>query len=102
MSQYVEHDGAKLIGDLYGPKGLDKAPVIVAVHGGGWQAGSPRPTAIGGRSWPRTAIALFAIDYRLSKPGAKSYPEAVYDVKAAVQFVRANAPSSTSIPHASA
>ena len=40
---------------------------------------------------PRTAIAVFAISYRLSKPGAKTFPGAVYDVKAAIQFARANA-----------
>lgn len=39
--EYVVHEGVKLTGDFYLPKGLDKAPVIVAVHGGGWQAGSP-------------------------------------------------------------
>ena len=39
----------------------------------------------------KNGVAVFAFRYRLSKPGAKSYPGAVYDVKAAVQFVRANA-----------
>src|SRR4051812_48442953 len=33
--EFAEHDGTKLLGDLYLPKGLDKAPVLVAVHGGG-------------------------------------------------------------------
>ncbi len=37
--EYVVHEGVRLTGDFYLPKGLDKAPVIVAVHGGGWQAG---------------------------------------------------------------
>src|SRR5580765_5181943 len=37
---FAEHDGVKLLGDLYSPKGVDKAPVLVAVHGGGWQVGS--------------------------------------------------------------
>jgi hypothetical protein len=32
--------GIKFAGNLYAPKGRDKAPVIVA-HGGGWQIGSP-------------------------------------------------------------
>lgn len=36
---FAEHDGTKLLGDLYLPKGLDKAPVLVGVHGGGWQIG---------------------------------------------------------------
>jgi predicted acyl esterase len=33
--EYVMHEGVKLTGDFYLPKGLDKAPVIVAVPGGG-------------------------------------------------------------------
>src|SRR5438128_1177672 len=38
--EYVQHDGVALPGDLYLPKGLEKAPVLVAVHGGGWQTSS--------------------------------------------------------------
>ena len=38
--EYVEHDGVKLAGDLYLPRGRDKSPVIVAAHGGGWQVGN--------------------------------------------------------------
>jgi acetyl esterase/lipase len=89
--QYVEHDGVKLIGDLYSPKGRDKAPVIIAIHGGGWQAGSPKTYEHWGPHLAKNGYAVFAISYRLSKPGAKTYPGAVYDVKAAVQYVRANA-----------
>jgi acetyl esterase/lipase len=36
---FAEHDGGKLLGDLYLPKGLNRAPVLVAAHGGGWQLG---------------------------------------------------------------
>jgi acetyl esterase/lipase len=88
---YVEHDGIKLSGDLYLPKGLDKAPLLIAVHGGGWQVGSPVFYRHWGPFFAKNGYALFAIRYRLSKPGAKTYPGAVYDVKAAVQFARANA-----------
>src|SRR5262245_23954086 len=35
--------------------------------------------------------AVFAIEYRLMKPDVKTYPGAVYDTKAAVQYVRAKA-----------
>ena len=88
---YVEHDGIKLQGDLYLPKGRDKAPVLIAAHGGGWQAGSRASYRFWGPYLAKHGFALFAINYRLSKPGAKSYPAAVYDVKAAVQYLRANA-----------
>ncbi len=89
--QYAEHDGVKLAGDLYLPKGLDKAPLLIAVHGGGWQVGNPAFYRYWGPYLAKSGYALFSIGYRLSKPGAKTYPGAVYDVKAAVQFARANA-----------
>jgi acetyl esterase/lipase len=86
---FVQHDGANLAGDLYLPKGLDKAPVVIAVHGGGWQAGSRASYKYWGPFLARNGYALFSIDYRLGKAG--TYPGSVYDVKAAVQFVRAKA-----------
>ncbi|MET0630017.1 MAG: alpha/beta hydrolase [Xanthobacteraceae bacterium] len=89
--EFAEHDGVKLAGDLYLPKGLDKAPVLIAVHGGGWQIGGPVFYRYWGPFLAKHGIALFAVRYRLSKPGAKSFPGAVYDVKAAIQFARANA-----------
>ncbi len=89
--EYVVHDGVKLTGDFYLPKGLDKAPVIVAVHGGGWQAGSPDSLNTWAPYMARSGYAVFAIRYRLAKPGAPTYPAVVYDVKSAVQFVRAKA-----------
>jgi acetyl esterase/lipase len=86
---YAEHDGTKLLGDLYQPKGLAKAPVLVAVHGGGWQVGTRASYKYWGPFLARNGIAVFSIEYRLGPPGI--YPGAVYDVKAAVQFVRAKA-----------
>jgi acetyl esterase/lipase len=98
---YVEHDGVKLTGDFYAPKGLDKAPAIIAVHGGGWQAGSPAAFKYFGPWLARHGYAVYAIRYRPSKPGVKSYRASVYDVKAAIQFVRPRPPTSASIPRAS-
>lgn len=86
---YAEHDGTKLVGDFYLPKGHSKAPVLVAVHGGGWQVGSRAFYRYWGLFLARNGYAVFAIDYRLGKDGV--YPAAVYDAKAAVQFVRAKA-----------
>ncbi len=86
--KYATHDGVALAGDYYVPNAPGKYPVVVAAHGGGWQGG----TRTGYRSWgPYLAehgIALYAIDYRLAKPGQPSYPQAVEDVRAAIQFVK--------------
>ena len=89
--EYAQHDGVALAGDLYLPKGLDKAPLVIAVHGGGWQVGGPITYRHWGTFLAKHGFAVFAISYRLSKPGAKTFPAAVYDVKAAIQFARANA-----------
>src|SRR6478735_7296234 len=89
--EYAQHDGVSLTGDLYLPKGLDKAPLVIAAHGGGWQAGAPITYRHWGTFLAKNGFAVFAISYRLSKPGTKTFPGAVYDVKAAVQFARANA-----------
>lgn len=89
--QFAEHDGTRLVGDLYSPKGLDKAPVLVGVHGGGWQIGDRKFYTHWGSYLASNGYAVFAIEYRLMKPGLKTYPGAVYDVKAAVQYVRAKA-----------
>ncbi len=86
---FAKHDGVELVGDLYLPKGRGKAPVLVAIHGGGWQVGSRDFYNNWGPFLARYGYALFAIEYRLAKQGV--YPAAVYDAKAAVQFVRAKA-----------
>jgi acetyl esterase/lipase len=88
---FATHDGVALLGDLYLPEGAGPHPAIIAVHGGGWQQG----TRAGYRHWgPYLAtrgIALFAVDYRLAKPNQKTFPEAVHDIRAAVQYLRGSA-----------
>jgi acetyl esterase/lipase len=87
--EYAQHDGTKLVGDLYQPKGLARAPALIAVHGGGWQNGSRAGYRYWGPYLARNGYVVLSIDYRLGKAG--TYPGSVYDVKAAIQFVRAKA-----------
>jgi acetyl esterase/lipase len=88
---FAEHDGVELLGDLYLPQALRKAPALVGVHGGGWQVGDRKFYRNWGGYLAKHGYAVFAIDYRLMKPGVKTWPGVVYDCRAAVQFVRANA-----------
>jgi acetyl esterase/lipase len=88
---FAEHDGTQLLGDLYLPQGVAKAPVLIGVHGGGWQLGNRKFYNNMGAYLAGNGIAVFAIEYRLMAPRVKTYPGAVYDVRAAVQFVRAQA-----------
>jgi acetyl esterase/lipase len=88
---FAEHDGIKLLGDRYLPRDVENPPVLIAVHGGGWQLGTRKLYANWGPYLAKNGYAVFAIEYRLARPGAKSYPAAVYDTKAAIQYVRARA-----------
>src|SRR5271163_1838 len=76
---FAEHDGVKLVGDLYLPKGRSKTPVLVGIHGGGWQVGSRDFYKYWGSFLARNGYAVFAIEYRLAQQGV--YPAAVYDAK---------------------
>jgi len=88
---YATHDGVALLGDLYRPQGSGPFPVLVALHGGGWVQGARTAFQNWGPYLARRGYALFAISYRLAKSGHKTFPHAVQDALAAVQFVRAGA-----------
>lgn len=84
---YANHDGVELVGDLYLPKGAKAAPALVAVHGGAWIQGARSAFQYWGPYLAARGTALFTISYRLAAK-TKTYPQAVQDVLAAVQFVR--------------
>ena len=88
---YATHDGVALLGDLYRPPGAGPFPVLVALHGGGWVQGARNAFQHWGPYLARQGYALFAISYRLAKTGQKTFPHAVKDALAAVQFVRTSA-----------
>jgi acetyl esterase/lipase len=80
--------------DLYLPEGDEPRPVIVYVHGGGWQRGSRRdpPPLLDADFYDGMAaqgFAVAAIDYRLS--GEARFPAPADDVRAAVGWVRDHA-----------
>jgi acetyl esterase/lipase len=82
--------------DLYLPaaRGLPM-PLVVFVHGGGWNGGDTRHAA-GFDDFPRELAALAAqgyvvasVSYRLS--GEARFPGAVQDIKAAIRWLRGRA-----------
>lgn len=83
--------------DVYRPTaGPKPAPVVVFLHGGGWVKGSrdeiTRPGVSGtdvARGLTRRGYAVVTADYRLSK--VAKWPAQLFDAKAAVRWVRANA-----------
>ena len=88
---YATHDSVALAGDLYLPKGAGPFPALVGVHGGGWVQGARGQFQHWGKCFAARGIALFAISYRFAKAGQKTFPHAVQDVLAGIQYVRGNA-----------
>src|SRR6266508_59041 len=72
---YATHDGVSLAGDLYLPAGAGPFPALVAVHGGGWQAGVRSAFQYWGPWLAERGYVLFAASYRLAKKGQKAFPQ---------------------------
>lgn len=86
---YAEIDGQILQLDVYRPEGIGPHPLVLILHGGGWEAGSrhmERPLA--GQLAARGYIAV-PVSYRLGERGR--FPAALQDIKTAIGWLRAHA-----------
>ena len=76
--------------DLYLPSALQEPlPVVIFVHGGGWERGSHRGYRPAAMAFAKRGFATATVEYRLA--GEAMFPAAIYDVKAAIRWLRANA-----------
>ena len=77
--------------DVYLPAGCGPAPVVMWVHGGGWQRGDKANGTIEQKAaWAASfGAALVSVNYRLSTPGSGvMWPDHGEDVAAAVAWVQ--------------
>jgi pectinesterase len=75
--------------DVFRPDKGEKLPALVMVFGGGWRTGSKEAQVPMAQQIAEKGYVTAAIEYRLSPEAL--YPAAVYDIKAAIRFLRANA-----------
>ena len=89
--EYARYNDRKLHLDLYLPSRDNTAPlpVIVVVRGGGWHFGDKEGFAFIAGYLAEAGFAAACIEYRPTEEAP--FPAAVYDVKAAVRWLRANA-----------
>jgi acetyl esterase/lipase len=74
--------------DLYLPgSGVKNPPLVVFIHGGGWQAGSKK--AVAAQPLLGQGYAVASVEYRFSQ--AATYPAQIEDCKAAIRWLRAHA-----------
>ena len=82
--------------DLYRPANTSAPhPLVIYVHGGGWQSGHTRHSGAF-ENWPGVLASIAArgyvvvsLEYRLS--GEAPFPAAIQDVKSAIRWLRTNA-----------
>jgi acetyl esterase/lipase len=94
---YASYTGFRpLILDLYRPASTSTPhPLVIYVHGGGWQSGHTRHSGAF-ENWPGVLASIAArgyvvasVEYRLS--GEAPFPAAIQDVKAAIRWLRTHA-----------
>lgn len=75
--------------DVYVPTGNGPFPAVVLIHGGAFMVGDKGGEANNAKALTDKGYVAVSINYRLSAEA--QFPAQVYDVKAAVRFLRANA-----------
>lgn len=84
---FAQESGTELKLDLFLPVGVEKPPLVVFIHGGGWTGGSRKKCPVG---WlVQEGYAVASIDYRLSDQAV--FPAQIHDCKGAIRWLRAHA-----------
>jgi acetyl esterase/lipase len=68
-----------------------RRPVIVYLHAGGWVAGARTDLIDAMRAQVDRGYALASVEYRLATATTPAFPGAVWDVKRAIRYLKANA-----------
>jgi len=88
---YKSVDGQMVKLDVFSPKKakVKRLPAILIIHGGGWRSGNRTQHYPLAQQLAQKGYVCFTPSYRLSTEAL--YPAAVQDLKAAVNWVKANA-----------
>jgi acetyl esterase/lipase len=85
--EYAVVAGEPLRLDLHKPSTVTGAPLLVYLHGGGWEAGSKAQMPLA--AIVERGYVVASVDFR---PASKApFPGQVHEIKAAIRFLRANA-----------
>ncbi len=84
--EYAKVGNRQLLVDIYLPESTTNPYLVIWVHGGAWHSGSKENPP---KSFLENEYALASVDYRLS--GEAPFPAMIYDIKASIRYLRANA-----------
>lgn len=85
--EYASAGGQALLLDLYTPSNVTAPPLLVWVHGGGWEFGTKEQMSAGALVDRGYAIASVEFHPASQAP----FPGQVHEIKAAIRFLRASA-----------
>lgn len=77
--------------DVFAPRGPNNGTAILMLHGGAWERGSKDVLAPHAEDLARQGFVAIASQYRLT--GEARFPAQIHDVKRALRWARAHAPS---------
>lgn len=84
---YARSDREYLTSDMYLPVEGSDLPIVLLLHGGGFQAGSKEMYQEWGPFLAKHGFAVMAINYRLATPNYATYPGLLDDVQSAIDFL---------------
>ncbi|MBM9463142.1 alpha/beta hydrolase [Aeromicrobium sp. YIM 150415] len=85
-------DGEALRADLYRPSGDEDAPVVLYIHGGGFDGGARNPNALN-RYLADRGYAVLDVDYRLARPDRPTWDLATADIGCALSWLGREGPA---------
>ncbi len=74
---------------VYRPRGVERAPAVLDVHGGVWSSGDRTNNATMDRALARRGVLVVAIDFR--QPPEAQYPASIADVHFGIRWLRSHA-----------
>ncbi len=87
---YCNYGKRKMKLDVFYDKNVKQKQIaIIIIHGGGWRSGSRRQHHPMAQKLASLGYVCFTPEYRLSTEAL--FPAAIYDIKAAIRWVRKNA-----------
>lgn len=75
--------------DVYRPEGNKTLPAVLVVHGGGWERGERNMERPFAKRLAALGFVAVPVSYRVGPAGR--FPNALFDLKSAVRWLRANA-----------
>ncbi len=75
--------------DLFRPEKAGKYPLLVMIHGGGWRSGDKSMQVPMAQRITSKGFVTATVEYQLSLEA--KYPAAVYNIKAAIRWLKAHA-----------